>query len=133
MSATKICHGVDLVDVERLREVMGRHPDFAERVFTDEERAYCDQHPDPLPHYAARFAVKEATLKALGMGLGALGINRTLQAIELRRDAGPPTLALTGKPAKRASAHGVTSQAVSVSHDGNMAMASVVMLSEEDA
>lgn len=128
MNGAGIRHGIDLVDIARLREVMGRHPRFAERVFTDGERAYCDQHPDPLPHYAARFAAKEAALKALGMGLSGMGIDRTLQDIELVRDGGPPRLELSGRPAKMAASQHVASQAVSVSHDGGYAMASVVLL-----
>lgn len=62
--------GIDLVEPERLRDAAARWGDaFLDRVFTTEERAYCDQMADPWPHYAARFAAKEAFGKALGTGV----------------------------------------------------------------
>ena len=58
--------GIDLCQVSRIRAALSRHEGrFATRVFTDGERAYCDERADPAQHYAARFAAKEALLKAL--------------------------------------------------------------------
>lgn len=66
--------GIDLVETERLREAAARWGGaFLDRLFTPEERAYCDRMADPWPHYAARFAAKEAFAKALGTGIGAIG------------------------------------------------------------
>ncbi len=132
-TATAIRHGVDLVDVEHLRSVMARHAAFAERVFTADERAYCERYPDPLPHYAARFAAKEATLKALGIGLTPFGIDRALTDIELVRKGRAPTVELAGRPARAARALGVTSRAISITHDKGQAFASVVLLAETTA
>lgn len=133
MTNPGIRHGVDLVDIAHLRDVMARHPAFALRVFTDDERAYCERYPDPIPHYAARFAAKEATLKALGIGIAPMGIDRALQDIELVRRGRAPGLALAGRPARTARALGITSQAVSVTHERGAAYASVVMLTKETA
>jgi holo-[acyl-carrier protein] synthase len=123
-----IRHGVDLVEVRRLREVMERHARFEEAVFTDSERAYCRRRPDPYPHFAARFAAKEATLKALHRGLFGEGSDRALKEIEVVREDGPPRLLLHGAVAKAAERAGCDSPALSLSHDGGFALASVMWL-----
>ena len=88
--------GVDLVQIPRMREVIARWQErFLERVFTDAEIAYCRARRDPVPHFAARFAAKEAALKALGTGLR-MGVR--WRELEVRRDRGqPPTLLLHGR------------------------------------
>ena len=60
--------GVDLIEIARIERALDRYPEFAARVFTEAERAYCDSRPNPGQHYAARFAGKEAVGKALGCG-----------------------------------------------------------------
>ncbi|HAZ15606.1 MAG TPA: holo-[acyl-carrier-protein] synthase [Parachlamydiales bacterium] len=63
--------GIDIVEIDRIRKGIEEHGfRFTERLFTEEERAYCDAHVDPSPHYAGRFAAKEAIVKALGVGFG---------------------------------------------------------------
>ena len=85
--------GVDVVDLERFGAVMARRPSIVDRLFTTGERAYAEQGPDPVERYAARFAAKEATLKALGVGIGTVGWHD----IEvLRSDAGRPSVLLCG-------------------------------------
>ena len=121
-------HGVDIVDTEHFRGVMERHPELAERVFTEGEREYCHSKADSGPHFAARFAAKEATLKALGLGMLALGVDRNLLLIEVVREGTRPALKLSGKPAKVAQGLGVVSQSLSLSHDAGLALASVVLL-----
>ena len=76
--------GVDLAQIPRLRRVVERWNDrFLRRVFTEAEIAYCRRRRDPIPHLAARFAAKEATLKALGTGLR-MGVNwRELEGLPL--------------------------------------------------
>lgn len=133
MSAARIHHGIDLVQISRVREMLERHREFETRVFTEDERSYCRRHRDPAPHFAARFAAKEATLKALGIGIAATGVDARLCGVEVCRVGTAPTLKLTGKPAAQAEALGVASSAVSLSHDGDLALASVVMLSEDVA
>ena len=60
--------GVDIVEIERMKRILERTPSFAERVFSPDERAYCDRMATPATHYALRFAAKEAVVKALGTG-----------------------------------------------------------------
>ena len=60
--------GVDMLEISRMERVMRRRPSFLRRVFTDDERAYCERCARPAEHYAARFAAREAVLKALGCG-----------------------------------------------------------------
>lgn len=95
--------GVDEVDVERLRRSLERTPTLADRLFTDAERAYASQARPAMAaqRYAARFAAKEAVLKALGVGLGACGFHD----IEVVRDdrSGRPSLALHGAAASLAA------------------------------
>ncbi len=58
--------GVDICEIERMERALGRHPTMRERVFTPEERAYCDAKARPAESYAGRFAAREAVIKALG-------------------------------------------------------------------
>ena len=119
-------HGIDLVHVPRLREVMEGNPVFEARVFTAGERAYCRGKADPYPHFAARFAAKEAVLKALRRGLSAEGSDGRLLEIEVVRAHGAPRLATTGLAARLVARAGGEAPALSLSHAGEYAMASVV-------
>lgn len=133
MSEPRISGGIDLVLVSRLREVMERHPRFEEEVFTEGERAYCRRRVDPWPHFAARFAAKEATLKALRRGLFGGGVDRALREVEVVRGEGAPELALHGAIAKLAASRGVRSPSVSLTHDGDSALAQVVWMEGTDS
>ena len=62
--------GIDLVDVQRFRTVLQRREKISERLFTKDELSYCNSAADPTERLAARFAAKEAVMKALGVGLG---------------------------------------------------------------
>jgi holo-[acyl-carrier protein] synthase len=126
----RIRTGIDLVEVPQVREMLREHPAFETRVFSDAERTYCSRYPDPAPHLAARLAAKEATLKALGMGITPLGIDAMLGDIEVQRVGSAPELLLRGRPAAKAAQLGVTSTSVSLSHAGASAIASVVLLAE---
>jgi holo-[acyl-carrier protein] synthase len=91
--------GVDIVELGRIRDVLERHGErFLKRILTEGEQRYCALHRDPVPHVAARFAAKEAALKALGTGWSG-GIHWT--DVEVVREAsGKPTLLLHGEAAK---------------------------------
>jgi holo-[acyl-carrier protein] synthase len=117
--------GIDLVRIERVRQAMARWQDrFLQRVFTDGELAYARRRRDPAEHLAARFAAKEATLKALGTGLS-MGVR--WREMEVRRARGePPRLALSGRTAALGAARGVRTFHVSLTHDGDYAMAQVL-------
>jgi holo-[acyl-carrier protein] synthase len=117
--------GVDLVRIERIRQAMARWQDrFLERVFTEGELAYARRRRDPAEHLAARFAAKEAALKALGTGLS-MGVR--WREMEVQRARGePPRLALSGRTAALGAARGVRTFHVSLTHDGDYAMAQVL-------
>jgi holo-[acyl-carrier protein] synthase len=124
----RIRHGIDLVEVARLDDTMGRTPTFETRVFTAGEREYCRGQARPAIHFAGRFAAKEACLKALGLGLGAIGIASALQDIEVVRVGTQPRIVLRGRPAQVAAEIGVFDTSISITHTDAFAIASVVML-----
>jgi holo-[acyl-carrier protein] synthase len=115
--------GVDAVDVARFRTVLARRPRLAGRLFTDAERSYAESGQDPGSRLAARFAAKEAVLKALGVGIGAADF-REVEVV--RGENGAPRLALGGRAATLATARGVRFWHVSLSHTDLVAVASVV-------
>jgi len=125
MKAT-LCHGIDLVEIDRLRSIVEGNPAFEEGVFTEEERTYCRRHADPWPHFAARFAAKEAVLKALGRGLSTEGPDAALLDIEVVRAEGAPRLRIYGTIARTARMLRLAEPALSLTHAGGLAMASVV-------
>lgn len=116
--------GCDLTDVERIKKAL-QQKGFKERVFTAEEIAYCTgAHGDKNESYAARFAAKEAFLKALGTGLR----GGRLTEITVTNDAlGKPQIKLTGYFAELAAEKGVTAIQVSLSHIKTTAMAVVLL------
>lgn len=124
-----IRHGVDLVSVERFREALERTEGFEARVFTERERAYCRRQADPTIHFAARFAAKEALLKALETGLAGVGLHTGLHEVEVVNDGGGvPRLVLTGRAAQLASDLGAGAPSLSITHTKESAVASVVLL-----
>lgn len=120
-------HGIDLVEVARIARLLADHPErFRERCFTPAEQAYAKSSARETEHLAARFAAKEAVLKALGTGLRH-GIAWT--DIEVVNDAsGRPMITLSGEAANAAVRLGIRSWAISLSHTGSMAIASVLAL-----
>jgi holo-[acyl-carrier protein] synthase len=118
--------GVDMVEVARIRALAERHGDrFLDRTFTPGEREYSMPRARRYEHLAARFAAKEAALKALGTG-ARLGI--TLADVEVTSGPmGEPGIALAGDAARRAEALGVTSVHVSLTHADAYAVAVVVL------
>jgi holo-[acyl-carrier protein] synthase len=122
--------GVDLVRIPRMRDVIGRWDDrFLRRVFTDAEIAYCRARRDPVPHFAARFAAKEAALKALGTGLR-LGVR--WRELEVRRERGQaPTLVLSGRSREISLARGGRRMLLTLTHDGDYALAQAMLIDDE--
>jgi holo-[acyl-carrier protein] synthase len=112
--------GIDAVDVERFRTVLGRREAFAERVFTDAERAEAAGRQDPVPGLAARFAAKEAVMKSLSVGLGAIDF---ADVEVVRGEGGAPALTVTGKAATLAEQRGVKGWHISLTHTATMALA----------
>ena len=114
--------GIDIIEIDRIRQALERWPHMAARLFTEGERAYCDGRSDSAPRYAARFAAKEATAKALGRWL-------RWQDVEIVRDrAGAPRLSLSGEAAQLARVAEGGRLMLSLSHSRDYAVACVICL-----
>jgi holo-[acyl-carrier protein] synthase len=118
--------GVDLIEIERIAHSIERHGErFLRRIYTDHEIAYCRSKRSSAESFAARFAAKEAGAKALGTG-----ISRGVTWIEFqvaRQPGGRPVLELRGRAALLAQQLGVKTISLSLTHTGNLAMATVMM------
>lgn len=86
--------GTDIIEIDRIKEAIARHGNrFLDRLFTEKEIAYCQRYKDPIPHFAGRFAAKEAVLKAFGTGLNR---EMTWKEIEILNDKqGKPEVQLS--------------------------------------
>ena len=115
--------GVDLTPVSRMQRAFDAHPDRLEaRLFTDAERAYCRNKAQAAQHFAARFAAKEALLKALHVPEGL-----RWHELEVVNDGdGAPAFRLTGNAAAAAQKLGVNKVHLSITHADDSAMAFVV-------
>jgi holo-[acyl-carrier protein] synthase len=120
--------GVDIVEIDRMKAALERRPRMKERLFSAEERAYCDKRSRPEIHYALRFAAKEAVLKALGSGFS--GVRFT--DVEVVREAnGRPVPRLSGRAAEMAEELGVIEMHLSLSFTHTTAVASAVAITAE--
>lgn len=117
--------GTDIVDLDRFRLAINRTPGLIARVFTEGERSYALRKRDPTERLAARFAAKEATMKALGVGLGAFKFH-DVEVVKAR--SGEPSLALRGAAADLAARRGVNEWRVSLTHSDLIALAVVIAL-----
>lgn len=121
--------GVDLLEIARMERACARRPRFVKRVFTDEERAYCDARARPAEHYAACFAAREAVAKALGTGF-AQGVTWSNISVT-HDDAGRPHAVLTGRAAELAQEQGVREIALSLTHTHDVAVANAVAVTDD--
>ena len=117
--------GVDVVEIDRFREVLARTPGIRDRLFRPDEQAYADQRNDPTERYAARFAAKEAVMKALGCGLGDVAM-RDIEVV--RAESGAPSVRLHGRAAARADEMGITRWLLTLTHTSRDAHAIAVAL-----
>ncbi|MGB2695290.1 MAG: holo-ACP synthase [Dehalococcoidia bacterium] len=119
--------GIDMIEIPRVRGVLERHDErFLRRVFTPEEVAFCRGRVQEL---AARFAAKEAVMKALGTGARGVGW-RDIEVLPNRR--GKPLVYLYGRARARAERIGLRALDVSLTHERNFAVAAVVGVREID-
>ncbi len=122
--------GMDVVDIARIRRMLdapdGRAERFLSRCFTAAERATCDAARDRAARYAARFAAKEAASKSLG----APGGIRWHDVEVVRGPSGEPSLALSGVAAEEARRRGAARALVTLTHDGGVAAATVILDSD---
>ena len=115
--------GTDIIEIVSIQKSMEQSKRFAQRVFTENEREYCEGKPNKYQHYAARFAAKEAMMKALKTGWGN-GIQ--WKQIEIQNQpGGAPTIATYGKTKEQLDKMGVTNIGVSLSHCEQYAVAVV--------
>ena len=113
--------GVDMLEIARMQRVIDRRPSFLRRVFTEEERAYCERCARPAEHYAARWAAREAVVKALGSGFGnGVGVR---DVCVTRDERGGVHAKLTGGAAKVAMEKGIVEVVLSISYTREVAVA----------
>ena len=117
--------GVDLCEVDRMRTALARTPGLRTRVFTDDEQAYCDRRRDPTERYAARFAAKEAVMKAMGVGVGACKW-REIEVV--RAESGAPSVLLHGGARHLAAERGIQGWRLTMTHTHRVAEAIAVAL-----
>jgi holo-[acyl-carrier protein] synthase len=119
--------GVDLIEVARIAEALHHARTgarFEAKVFTPGEIAYCRRRRNAVESFAARFAAKEAAMKALGRGYLGGGIG--WQQIEVVRERGRPSILLTGRAKQQADQIGVTCLHLSLTHTAALAVAYVI-------
>jgi holo-[acyl-carrier protein] synthase len=118
--------GIDIAEVPRIAEAIARFGErFLRRVYTEGEILYCESKANRIERYAARFAAKEAAMKALGTGWNHGVRWRDIEVC--RQPGGRPTLAFHGKAAQFASNLGAARVALSLSHTAEQAVAHVIL------
>lgn len=114
--------GVDIIEIDRVSQVLARRGSaFVRHVFLDTEAAYCDSRRQPARHYAARFAAKEAVVKALAVKRGMTFLWKDIEIA--RSEEGAPSVRLTGRALLLATERGVSAIHVSLSHSDTHAVA----------
>jgi holo-[acyl-carrier protein] synthase len=117
--------GTDLVDIDRFRIVLDRTPGIRTRTFTEAERTYADARNDPTERYAVRWAAKEAVMKAMGVGLGAVAM---IDIEVVRAESGAPSIVLHGSAADLSTEMGITEWKITLTHSETLAQAIAVAL-----
>jgi holo-[acyl-carrier protein] synthase len=121
--------GIDAAEIDRIAAAIERYGDrFVHRVFTEGEITYCQRKRDAASSYAARFAAKEAAMKALGTG-HSHGV--FWKGIEVVRGGGPPRLRFHAGAAARLAALGVTRSLLTLTHSHTLALAHVLLIRDE--
>lgn len=115
--------GTDIIEIERVKQVVERHPAFWDRVLTPQEKEYCQEQSNSIQSLAGRFAAKEAVLKCLGLGLFRL----SWQDLEIRSDhLGCPRVSFNASLKKILAEKKITVISLSISHCRSYAMAVAV-------
>lgn len=121
-------HGIDIVSIQRIGKILDKDGStFVNRVFSAAEQEYCKKKKNPATHFAARFAAKEAYGKALGVGLGPSGNFADIEVCN--EESGAPRLNLRGEAKEIFASKGGKGIFLSLSHDGDSAIASVIIVS----
>ncbi len=118
--------GLDATEIPRIAALIERYGErFIRRLFTEGEVAYCSRRRTPAIHFAARFAAKEAGMKALGTGHSQEVLWRDLEVV---RRGGPPQLRFHGGAARRFAAMGAQSSLLTITHTDALALAQVLLI-----
>ena len=121
--------GLDATEIDRIAATIERYGDrFLTRIFTEGEIAYCGRKRDSVPSFAARFAAKEAAMKALGTGHSRGVLWRDIEVV---RHQGPPHLRLHGGAAARAQVMGATGSLMTITHSKALAIVQVMLVRDE--
>lgn len=121
--------GVDIIEIERMKRILARTPSFKQKVYSEQEREYCDSKVTPEIHYATRFAAKEAVLKALGTGFSE-GIGpRDIEVV--RNKKGKPSAVLHGRAKEVSQEYGVVDLPLSLSYTHTEAVACAMAITAE--
>jgi holo-[acyl-carrier protein] synthase len=127
MSSNIIGIGMDATEIDRIEAAIERYGDrFLRRVFTDGEIAYATRRRNPAPHFAGRFAAKEAAMKALGTGHSQGVLWREIEVV--RAAGGPPQLRFHGGAASRLDFLRARSSLLTITHSQTLAIAQVMLL-----
>jgi len=117
--------GIDLAEIGRVEELLGRYPRFAQRCFTEHEQEYASRFANPSRRFAARFAGKEAVMKSMGTGW------RRIRWTDIEiTGGGKPTVRLFGTAARRADMLGVKDIQVTITHTDQTAMVFAIALGD---
>jgi holo-[acyl-carrier protein] synthase len=118
--------GLDATDIDRIADTIERYGErFLNRIFTEQEIAYCTRRRVPAIHFAGRFAAKEAAMKALGTGHSQGVLWRDVEVV---RRGGPPQLQLHGGAGRRFAAIGGQSSLLTITHSDALALAQVLIM-----
>lgn len=117
--------GMDIIEIERIKQALTRRPKLEQRIFAEEEIKYCRQKSNPFPSLAARFAAKEAVLKAMGVGIGACALEDIVIG---SKPSGAPTIYLQNGAAKLAEAKGIREFKITLTHSKEYAAATAVAI-----
>jgi holo-[acyl-carrier protein] synthase len=127
MTTNIIGIGMDATEIDRIEATIERYGDrFLRRIFTDGEIAYSTRRRNPAPHFAGRFAAKEAAMKALGTGHSQGVLWRDIEVV--RAAGGPPRLRFHGGAARRLASLNATSSLLTITHSQTLAIAQVMLL-----
>lgn len=123
--------GIDATEIDRIEAAIARFGDrFLRRIFTEGEIAYATRRRNPAPHFAGRFAAKEAAMKALGTGHSHGVLWRDIEVV---RRGGPPLLRFQGGAAVRYARMRATASFLTITHSQTLALAQVILLGSEAA
>ena len=111
--------GTDLVEIERFRTVLERTPGIKTRTFTEAEQTYADTKNDPAERYAVRWAAKEAVMKAMGVGLGAVDM---VHIEVVRAESGAPSILLHETAAAKAAELGISEIKITLTHTKSLSL-----------